>query len=219
MDIEVVPGIEISADYGKSEIHLLGYFLNYTDDYFCKRLELLRKGRVERVYKIVEKLKNIGVNIEVQDVFDVVGNGAPGRLHVAEVVWLTGYSKNIFDSFHKYLGYGKPAYEKKQNLSYCDAIELIISAGGVPVLAHPYKMNKDSIILELIESGLQGIEVYYPTQEPSLRLKYRNLAKRFGLAITGGSDFHGTRRPGIRLGEITINQELVKNLKKQSVLI
>ena len=138
---------------------------------------------------------------------------------MAEVLWLMGYSKNIFDSFSKYLGYGKPAYEKKQNLSYCDALELIISAGGIPVLAHPYKMNKDSIILELIESGLQGIEVYYPTQEPSLRLKYRNLAKRFGLAITGGSDFHGTRRPGICLGEITINKEMVEKLRKQSILI
>ncbi len=175
----------------------------------------MQKERLERLHKMVQKLKCIDVIIDPQEVLDVVGYGTPGRLHLAEVIWKKGYVENIYESFDKYIGCNKPAYVHKKRLTAYEAMKLISDAGGVPVLAHPYKIHEDFSIHKLINDGLQGVEVIYPTKLASLKKEYTNLAKEYDLAITGGTDFHGARKPSIKLGDVTISEELVTNLKER----
>ncbi len=216
--IDVIPGVELSAEYNGSEIHILGYFIDYKDVYFCNQLKSFRDHRINRIFEIVDKLQDLNVQIDAKNIFDIVGNGSPGRLHVAEELYQSGYTKNIYDSFYTYLGNNKPAYVKKQTLDCKKTIELIVGAGGVPVLAHPYKMNNDAIISDLVDIGLQGIEVYYPSNEP-VRAKYKMLADKYGMVVTGGSDYHGRRRPDVCVGTMTIGMELVEKLKERSMAV
>ena len=155
------------------------------------------------------------MRLDAEEVFGIVGKGAAGRLHIAEAIWRNGYTENIYESFKKYIGVGMPAYVPKKNLSTRDAIEMISSVGGIPVIAHPYKIDGSVIIPKLIDEGLQGIEVFYPTREVVLQSTYRNLAKKYGLVITGGSDFHGTRKPDIQLGAMTVPEEFIDQLKER----
>lgn len=176
----------------------------------------MREQRVDRLNEIIQKLWKLGVRLDAKEVFDIVGKGAAGRLHIAEAIWRNGYTENIYESFKKYIGEDMPAYVPKKNLSTRDAIEMISNVGGIPVIAHPYKIDGNAIIPKLIDEGLQGIEVFYPAQEVVLQSTYRNLAKKHGLVITGGSDFHGTRKPNIQLGAITIPEEFINQLKERA---
>ena len=216
--INVIPGVELSADYNGSEIHILGYFVDYKDPYFCEQLKSFREHRIERIYKIIDKLQDLNIQIDAKNIFDIVGNGSPGRLHVAEELCQAGYTKSIYDAFYAYLGDGKPAYVKKQILNCQKTMELIVNAGGVPVLAHPYKMNNDAVISDLVDMGLQGLEVYYPANE-LVRDKYKILANKYDMIVTGGSDYHGRRRPDVYVGTMTIGTDLIEKLKERSMVV
>lgn len=211
-NVQIIPGIELSALFNNVEIHLLGYFIDHEDSAFCSRLDMLFKQRTERLHQMIEKLAKLDVHIDEMEVFDVVGDGAPGRLHLAEVICKTGYADDIYECFNKYIGFDGPAYVHKMPLTAKEAIELIINAKGVPVLAHPYKMHGDVSIPELASSGLQGIELVCPAQSKSAKVKFKKLAAEYELAITGGTDYHGSRKPDIKLGDYTVSGEQVEKL-------
>ncbi|HJO47348.1 MAG TPA: hypothetical protein QF625_00270, partial [Candidatus Scalindua sp.] len=160
-------------------------------------------------------LRGMGVNIEHQEVFDVAEMGSPGRMHVADVLCRKGYCRDIRESFQKYLSDHGPAYVPKVTLTLKDAIELIISSGGVPVLAHPGITKRDMLIPEMVEYGLQGIEVYCPSHLPEAIKKYKRIAKKYDLVITGGSDCHGDRKPDAKLGSTKIDDGLVDKIKER----
>lgn len=212
--VEILPGIELSSEYNGLEVHILGYLVDYESPDLIKELQELKKKRIERIYEMVGKLKDIGVELEPQSVFNISGNGTVGRLHVARALVKEGRVKTIFEAFQKYIGDKSPAYVLGFKFSPKKAIELIKSSAGIPVLAHPYSLNNDELIYEFIKDGLMGLEVYYPEHSQSMVNFYLELAKKHNLLVTGGSDCHGSLKPDVRIGMIKIPYELVEKLKE-----
>jgi len=213
-NIEILPGIELSAEYDRREVHILGYLIDYRHEELLKRLEILKKNRVERIYKIVAKLKDMGVILEPEAIFNIAKQGIVGRLHIARVMVKQGIVSSALEAFKKYIGDKSPAYVLDFGFSPAEAIKLIKDAGGIPVLAHPHTLNNDDIILEFIDYGLMGLEVYYPEYSQAMINFYLSLAKTHNLLITGGSDCHGNAKPEVRIGSIKIPYELVERLKE-----
>lgn len=212
--IEVLPGIELSAEYNDSEIHILGYLLDYKNAALLREIKLLKENRVERIYKITDKLKNAGIEIEPRKIFDIARNGTVGRLHVARAMVEEGIVGSPGEAFARFIGDGKPAYVLGFKFSTRQAIDLIRQAGGIPVLAHPYMLNNDDMLFEIISQGIMGLEVYYPEHGQSLVNFYKEVARKHNLLITGGSDCHGDAKPQVRIGVIKIPYELVERLKE-----
>ena len=212
--IEVIPGIELSAEYENKEVHILGYFLDHTNKALKERLKILKDTRHERVYKILEKLKKLGIALDAEKVFKLAGTGTGGRLHIARALVNDGHVRTIYDAFARFLGEKGPAFVLGFRLSPRDAVKLIKSSGGVPVLAHPYVLNDDALIAKFVEFGVMGLEVYYPEHSVSLINTYLRLAGEFNLLATGGSDCHGTAKPDVKIGLVKIPYELVEKLKE-----
>ena len=211
--IEVLPGIELSAEYSGSEVHILGYLIDYENEELLERLDFLRKNRIERVHKIVAKLKEMGQRIEPEDVFAFSGTGTAGRLHIARAMVKVGIVKSTSEAFYSYIGDKGPAYYCGFKMSPQEAISLIRKAGGVAVLAHPYTLDDDGLIPQFIEYGIMGLEVYYPEHTQSMVNFYLGLAKKYNLLITGGSDCHGNAKPEVKMGSVKIEYALVEKMK------
>jgi predicted metal-dependent phosphoesterase TrpH len=204
----------ISNGVNSKEIHILGYFINPDSLSLTQELKKINEIRKRRVHDILEKLKTLGVNLEPKDVFDIAGQGSVGRLHIARAMLVKGIISNIYEAFSKYIGNGGPAYVGKFSLTPDQAIELIREAGGISVLAHPYSSGCDEWITSFIKAGLRGIEVYYPEHSEAIRHYYLGIAEKYGLLVTGGSDCHGTAKPDIKVGSVSIPYELVEKLKE-----
>ncbi|MDD5561171.1 MAG: PHP domain-containing protein [Candidatus Omnitrophica bacterium] len=213
-DLELIPGIELTAQYGNQEIHILGYFIDFQDKVLLDKLKLVQLNRIERIHKIVSNLEGQGVNLNTQTVFDISGKGSVGRMHIARALVKEGWVATPAEAFRKYIGDKSPAYVAGFSLSPAEAISLIKGSGGVAVLAHPYLLHNDELIPEFAGYGLQGIEVYYPEHSQSMVNFYLGLAKKLNLLVTGGSDFHGSVKPEIKLGTIKIPIELVEKLRQ-----
>ncbi|MEE9260661.1 MAG: transcription antitermination factor NusB [Candidatus Scalindua sediminis] len=213
--INIIPAVELSSYYCPADIHILGYFIDIKNSALLGKLAELRLERIERIKKITKKLNNLGVSINPQEVFDIAGKGSPGRMHVAEALCKRGYCSNIQESFRRYLADKCPAYIPKMTLMLADAIELINSSGGISVYSHPGTTKRDELIPKMVEYGLQGIEVYYPTHLPDDIERYLQLAKKYDLLVTGGSDYHGKRRSFTKLGGITVDDGIVEKIKER----
>ena len=206
-----VTGVEISTGVpsfcqASSSIHMLGYFINLDDEKLNKTLDNLQKARKARTPQIIEKLNDAGIEISEDDIKALVGDSLPGRPHIAEILLKKKAVNTFQEAFDKYLGKGKAAYVEKYRLEPETAIQVILNAGGIPVLAHPYllrlKTNEelDALIAYLKNMGLMGIEVIYPEHNLKAMKIYSSLAEKYDLLITGGTDFHGDYKPGIQLG-------------------
>lgn len=210
--VEILPGIELTAEHEGTEIHMLGYGLEYRDPELLGKLAELRKERVDRVHAMIGKLADQGVTVRPETVFGLAGNGTVGRLHLARAMVKDGAVGSVYEAFNKYIGDKGPAYVAHFRLNPVDAIGLIRSYGGVPVLAHPYVLKNDELIPVLAEKGLRGLEVYYPEHSQSMINFYLALAGRLNLLVTGGSDYHGAAKPNIELGEVPVAYELAQAL-------
>ncbi len=213
-DLEVITGIELTAQYEKQEIHVLGYFIDYQNQELLEKLKLLQQNRIDRVYKIIENLEKLGVNLKSQTVFEISGNSTVGRMHIARALVKEGWVKTLPEAFRKYIGDNSPAYVLGFRYSPQEAIKIINDAKGVAILAHPYILHNDDLIKEFCGYGLQGLEVYYPEHSQSMVNFYLNLAKELNLLVTGGTDFHGSAKPEIKLGMIKVPMELVEKLRQ-----
>lgn len=214
-NLHIIPGIELSAYLSPSEIHMLGYFIDINNSSLQKMIKQAREDRINRIYAMVEKLRKLNVNIDAQEILTLAGKGSPGRMHVAETLLKHGYCNTIVESFSKYIRDNGPAYVPKKTLTPQQAIELIIGAHGVAVLAHPGLTQRDHVIKDLVKYGLQGIEVYYPSHTPQAVEKYLKIAKKYNLAVTGGSDFHGERKMDTPIAKVAISGDLVCKLKQK----
>lgn len=212
--VEVLPGLELSAEYDGLEVHLLGYLIDYQKEDLLVRLADLKKKRVERVYKILERLKEYaGIDLDASCVFKIAA-GTVGRLHIARAMVAAGKVSSQAEAFKKYIGDKCPAYFAGFKFSPKEAIKLIKDAGGVAVLAHPYSLHRDELIPEFVDCGLGGLEVYYPEHSQGMVNFYLELAKKFALLVTGGSDCHGLAKPEVKIGSVKIPYELVEKLKQ-----
>ena len=191
--MKIVMGIEINTTYQGNEAHVLGYR-------FTKRealdalLESNRAARRERIGRIVRQLQDAGYGITMEQVLDELGDGQSiGRPHVGKALIRHGHVADIETAFRTLLRRGQPGYVASTHITPHEAIDAILEAGGVPVLAHPGRLHDYELIGELAGRGLQGLEVFYPTHEPAQVQYFRDRAKEYGLVLTGGSDFHDIR--------------------------
>lgn len=212
--LEVIAGIELSCDLDNREVHILGYFIDYKNAELLAKLNKISKYRIERIHLIVDKLRQMNVDITAAEVLNSSKLGTIGRLHIARVLLEKKIISNIREAFIRFIGEGGPAYVANLRLSVKEAIKTIIKFGGVAVLAHPYTVAGDDIISKFADFGLKGIEVYYPEHTRSQVLHYKTLADSLGLICTGGSDCHGQLKEKIKVGSVRIPYEIVDKLKK-----
>ena len=190
--LKVIPGVEISTDVPEGEVHLLGYFIDYNNQELLTALERMRESRQNRAQGMIAKLANLGLNIDWERVKEIAGRGSVGRPHIAQALLEKGYIASIKEAFTKYIAWGGPAYVEREKVSPGEAIELILRANGLPVLAHPLTVNDpETLIIELKESGLVGLEAYYKDYTAEEIDRLVSLAEKYGFIVTGGSDYHG----------------------------
>ncbi len=190
LGVEVIPGLEISTDVEDKEVHLLGYFLDINNSELKKYLSFFRDERYQRALRMVKKLNALDLDISIDDVLEVTSSSAIGRPHVAIAMMRKGIVKDYYEAFQKYLRDGAPAYERKIHVSPQSALKIINDAGGLSFIAHPGHL-KESILMTLINSGIDGIEVTHPSHN-SYQIKfYRGIVNQYCLLESGGSDFHG----------------------------
>lgn len=190
--LTLIPAIELSTDTSSGEVHVLGYFIDYTNNEFVNNLERMRNSREIRAEKTVLKLKELGCDIEMEQIKKIAGNGALGRAHIAQALLEKGYITSFKEAFTKYIGHGCPAYIGREKLTPVEAVQLVLKVNGLPVLAHPFtSVSPEDMIKELKPAGLIGLEVYYAGYLPAEISILLNLAKKYDLIPTGGTDYHG----------------------------
>lgn len=216
LGIEIVPGIELTVEKDDAEIHMLGYFMDYKLGWLLRKLKELQDGRIVRMRKMMEKLREKGIGLSDEEVFGRGGKGTIGRLHLALAILKTGKVKTIREVFENYIGFRKPCYVANIRFTPQEAVGMILKAGGVPVLAHPGCMGRDEYIPDLIECGIRGIEVYHTDHGASAVKRYETIAREEGLLITGGSDCHGMGKGRALLGKVRVPYTVVEDLKKES---
>ena len=218
LGVEVIPGVEISAQFPGGTMHILGLAIDYTNGHLDERLAVLQRARTERNPQIVAKLNALGIPITMARVEEISGGGQVGRPHIARALMEAGYVQDLQEAFDRYLGWRKPAYVSKFRFPPEQALAMIKEAKGIPVLAHPFTLNQGSayalknVIIELKGLGLAGLEVFYSDHTPEQIALYLKLARELNLLITGGSDYHGLNKPEITLGSMPSQDKLTYNL-------
>ena len=206
LGVRVLPGVEISVDWSGRSVHMLGYCFDEGTAQLQKGLDILVEGRNRRNQKMVEKLRALGIDISHGEVVAEAGGKVVGRPHFANVLQRKGAVTDWQEAFDVYLARGAKAYVERDRFSPVDSVRMIREAGGVAVLAHPGLLKLrdgetlEAVVEELAEAGLRGIECHYSyhsTEETGLCL---GIARRLGLVVTGGSDFHGLAKMGIAMG-------------------
>jgi predicted metal-dependent phosphoesterase TrpH len=220
--IELLSGVEFSAEYEKQSIHVLGYFMDLDDATFQEELTRLRDDRFRRGEMIVEKLQELGYDISFDRVREIAGGGNIVRPHIAQAMVEAGIVPTEKDAFtQEFIADGGRAGVNKHALDPLDAVDLIVGAHGVCVLAHPGMWgDQTSVPDELIEAmasrGMGGLETDHTDHTPEQREKYRAIAGRLGVVPTGGSDCHGTRYDPIRMGSFTTDPDRVEELRQRA---
>lgn len=202
--VEVVPGIELSA-LSDTETHILGYFIDIDNPDLEKLLENIVKVRRDRISETCEILSKNNISISLHEVEEISGGSILCRAHIARVMTDKGYSGSPKEAFATWLGVGCPAYSEMQSITDEEAIEIINSCGGDAYLAHLNQTKKsgdelDRFVKRLSEAGLKGIEGYYTEYTEKNIAEYRSLALKYGLSLSGGTDFHGSFKPHIEIG-------------------
>jgi predicted metal-dependent phosphoesterase TrpH len=191
-ELTVIPGVELSTDEPQGEVHVLGYFIDYTDAELVSRLDRMRGSRRERAQAMIDKLGDLGVDIEWARVQEIAGAGSVGRPHLAQAMLEKGYIGSLKEAFTEYIGRDGPAYVERRKLTPTAAVELVARFNGLPVLAHPLTTrDPEAVVARLKAVGLVGIEAHYKDYRPDEVARLLDLAERYGLTATGGSDYHG----------------------------
>lgn len=236
LGVEVIPGVELNTESPAGEVHVLGYFPPpegwspeadpaghgagvvgaVIDREFYDLLASRRDSRAERARKMVQRLRELGMPLSYEDVLRQAGDAPVGRPHIARALLEAGYVESVKEAFDRWLHPGGPAYVPREKLLPAEAVQAIIDAGGVPVLAHPGRIDGQWVIQELIDAGLEGLECYYPEHTPEQTERYLGLAREHGLVVTGGTDYHGPRSPhDADLGSLPVPPEAVEQLKER----
>jgi predicted metal-dependent phosphoesterase TrpH len=212
--LDVIPGIELSAEDGPREIHVLGYYIEHRDRALQEKLAVLRRARRERAAKMVKKLETMGVPISWERVLEIAGDtSAFGRPHIAQALLERGYVGSVHEAFDRYIGLRGPAYVSRYKLTPAEAVTMVTDAEGLPVLAHP--RGQEDVVPMLSALGLVGLEVYYPSYSEEERELLAALAQQHDLVATGGSDFHGYGGGDVAptLGEVSVPLESLMRLR------
>lgn len=220
---EVVPGIEISCNYGKAELHILGLFVDYKNREFRDALGEIRQKRIARNQKMIELFHKHNMDITMEDLYHGNPDTVVTRAHFARLMQEKGYVKTKADAFKRYIGPGCPLYLPKPTITPEHAMNMLAMAKAVPVLAHPYlyklgDAGTEECVQYLMKLGLKGVEAYHSSNNRYESGKLKDMAVRNGLFVTGGSDFHGTNKPDIEIGcgrgGLRVHESLLEDVRK-----
>lgn len=212
-DLELVAGVELSCAYIDSDVHILGYFINYKDTGFVRIIKTFRHERYRRGEAMVAKLNELGINLTMDTVNAIAGNASVGRPHLAAALLKEEYVQTFDEAFARYLGYHASAYVPKKHFDVDHAVDLIHRIGGVAVLAHPGTLRHDEFIGDFVDMGLDGIEAYHSMHKRNMVLHYKNLAKKYNVFYSGGSDCHGPRKGKILIGTQKVPESCLDKMK------
>jgi predicted metal-dependent phosphoesterase TrpH len=216
MDLEVISGCELSCEFAGRDLHVLGYGVDHENNEFQDALLKFRDTRHDRGVKIIEKLNALGIDIKLEDVLAKADGAALGRPHIANVLVEKGLVGNVNEAFDKYIAEGGPAYVPKYKMSPSDATTYIHNAGGLAFTAHPgIFMENRSEMLELLEFGFDGIEVFHPKHNPARRQELKSIADERGLLVSGGTDYHGFAGRDLPMGSEEVSYELLAAIKER----
>ena len=207
--LEIIQGIEVNTLYKNYEVHILGYFMDVTNSDFQNLLKVQQQARVKQTKEIISLLaKKEGIRIKFEDIKKQVAEGGSiGRPHIAKAITNAGGTTSVIEAYAKYIHDNSPVYVQRKTVTPQDAVEIIYDAGGVPVIAHPHDLDiAESLIKELMQYGLRGIEAYHRKHTPACVEYFSSMAEELGLIVTGGSDFHA---PNIMNGQIILGKNFV----------
>jgi predicted metal-dependent phosphoesterase TrpH len=208
--VTLIPGVELSCAHAGVDVHIMAYAFDPLDERVEKRLARFREARHTRGRRMVERLRSLGYGIEVDRVEQLAAGGSVGRPHVARALVEAGYVPTVDAAFDELLGSGKPAYVDKERFAISEAVTLIRSAGGVTSIAHPTLYPKgEEMVPVLLDSGIDGVEVFHPDVDTAARESYSSVARFRGKMLTGGSDDHGTVKQVQTLGTIRVPETLI----------
>lgn len=198
LGITVVPGVEISTVAEGQDIHILGYYIDVNDEQLLERLRQLRSTRENRNAMLLERLRELGLDITIEEVIEQAGKSASGdetigRPHIASVLVSKGYVASVHEAFDRYLGKGGAAYVNPPRVSPFEAVDWIHEAGGAAVVAHPGLYQADELVERIVRHGADGIEAFHSDHTPEDESRYAEMAARLQVLVTAGSDFHGER--------------------------
>jgi predicted metal-dependent phosphoesterase TrpH len=213
-ELRVIPGVEISTDMPYGQAHVLGYFIDYTSNELKSALERFRSSRQRRARGMIIKLRDLGIDIDWQRVQEIAGDGSIGRPHIAQVMLEKGYITSFTEAFDKYIGQDGSAYVEREKMTPAEAVEMIVKAKGLPVLAHPFTVtDPEATVTELKPAGLVGIEAYYKDYSADEIENLVSMAEKYDLIATGGTDYHGLDDSSeIMLGGVDVPLESVEKL-------
>lgn len=223
-NIEVIPGIEFSSEYEGKDIHIVGLYIDYKSDFFKRRLQNFVNGRTIRNQEMCKRLTDYGFPVTYEEMLEEFPGCVITRSHYAKFMLNRGYTKTLKEAFDRYIGDTCPCFVPRKKITPMRAVEIILKAGGFPILAHPLLYHMSSQKLEKLVSllkdmGLQGLEAVYCTYSTSDEREMRTLAAKYDLCISGGSDFHGNAKPGLDLatgyGKLFIPEEILDKINER----
>ena len=219
--LEIIPGVELTVIKKGQEIHVLGYFVSWEEEWFRNILRRVQKERLTRIDRMLAKLKQFNIELDRESVISIAGGGlgSLGRLHLARAMAKLKMVSCVQEAFDKYIGDSRPCYVEDIGFGAKEAIDLIIKAKGVPVLAHPGAIKNDPLVREFIKDGVRGIEIFHSNHKIADRNKYRAIAKSSGILVTGGSDCHGLAKHRVLMGTVKVPYDIVERLKKEASAI
>ncbi|HTV42838.1 MAG TPA: PHP domain-containing protein [Candidatus Sulfotelmatobacter sp.] len=212
--MEFIPGAELTAEHEDTELHVLGYYLDIHNEKLLAEIARFQVVRQNRIYEMVARINDLGVPLKAESVFALANCKSPGRPHVARAMVKDGHVKNLDEAFERFLKKGRPAWVPKSKISALDAIELVHQAGGVAVMAHPGLNRTDSVIPALVAAGLDGIECFHTKHSTAISERYLEIADKYNLLVTGGSDCHGYSKGKPLIGTVKLPYEHIQKMKE-----
>lgn len=213
--MEFIPGAELTAEHEDTELHVLGYFLDTQNQKLLSEIAKFQAVRQNRIHEMVARVNELGVPLKAESVFELANCRSPGRPHVARAMAKAGFVKNLDEAFERFLKKGRPAWVPKSKISAMEAIELVHQAGGLAVMAHPGLNRTDNIIPALVAAGLDGIECFHTKHSTAMSERYLEIADKYNLLVTGGSDCHGFSKGKPLIGTVKLPYEHVDKMKER----
>ena len=210
--MEFITGAELTAEHEDTEVHIIGYFLDTKNPTLIQRVAHFQAVRQNRIYEMVAALNKLGVSLKAEAVFALANCKSPGRPHVARTLVKEKLVGSLDEAFERFLKKGRPAWIPKTKMSALEAVELIHSASGLAVMAHPGLNRTDEIIPDLVDSGLDGIECFHTKHSTAMSERYLEIADQYHLLVTGGSDCHGFSKAKPLIGTVRLPYEHVEKL-------
>jgi predicted metal-dependent phosphoesterase TrpH len=210
--MEFIPGTELTAEHEDTEVHILAYFVDTRNQVLLTRIAGFQSVRQNRIREMVAAINKMGVPLEAEAVFALANCKSPGRPHVARAMVKAGLVANLDEAFERFLKKGRPAWVPKTKMSALEGVELIHQAGGLAVMAHPGLNRTDDIIPDLVAAGLDGIECFHTKHSTVMAERYLEIAEKYDLLVTGGSDCHGFSKKAPLIGTVKLPYEHVEKL-------